>query len=171
MFEILEKYDAMTSRQNTKLDTPLHIAAFFNNTDFITKYLTLENEGKIKSSTPSIQILNKSDLTPLLVTLVSNNEKCFELLVNDKNAKLNVKSPSGNSAYHVCAEYANINGLKYLLKNFYSKNAGLLTTKNRKENTVLHLAAQKGSLDIVFQIYETIKNSSTLEPFLFSKVN
>lgn len=114
-------------------------------------------------------MLNKSHFTPLLVALSTNNLACFELLVTDPNAKLNVKSPNGNSAYHICSEYSNLNGLKYLFKHFYSKSPSLLTSKNREENTMLHLAAKKGSLDIVYLVYENLKESSSLESFLFSK--
>ena len=139
----------------------------------------MENENKIPSiqcdktqnKIPSIQVLNKKYFTPLQVALSKNNQACFELLAADQNAKLNVKSPNGNSVYHVCSEFGNTNGLKYLLKNFYSKSPSLLINKNREENTMLHLAATKGSLDIVYLVYESLKQSSSLDHFLYAKVS
>ncbi len=58
MFELLQTHDALSSEQNEKMDNPLHIAAFFNNLTFITKFLELENTDVIKktNSTPSIQV-------------------------------------------------------------------------------------------------------------------
>jgi ankyrin repeat protein len=130
LFNILEKHQAVSSAQNNKLDTPLHIAAHFNNVDFLVKYLALESSGLIASATPSIQTVNKAFFTPLQVAIAQNNQKCFDKLVRDANAKMFAKASSG-SVYHVCAEYSNVVGLKYLLANQYAKNPSMFTTKNR----------------------------------------
>ena len=112
LFNILEKHQAVSSAQNNKLDTPLHIAAHFNNVDFLVKYLALESSGLIASATPSIQTVNKAFFTPLQVAIAQNNQKCFDKLVRDPNAKMSVKASSG-SVYHVCAEAGNVIGMKY----------------------------------------------------------
>ena len=38
MLDLLEANNALSNDQNLKMDTPLHIAAVFNNLDFITRY-------------------------------------------------------------------------------------------------------------------------------------
>ena len=171
MLEILTNNDGLISKENLNSENALHIAAFYNNKNFVTKYLELENDGKIIDyDTPSIQVLNKNGLTPIQVSIVANNSECFKVLMSDKNAKLNVKSITGNSAYHTCAKVGNVPSFTYLLQNFYSKNPNYLTSKNRKGNTVLHTAAKSGSLEIITLLYETLKNSSTFEQFLLKKV-
>lgn len=171
MLDMLINNDGLSSEPNLNLENPLHIAAFFNNKNFISKYLELENGGKIiKTGVPSIQALNKNNLTPILVSIASENNECFEFLAKDANAKLNVKSATGNSAYHICAEYGNTFALKHLLEHYYSKNPNYLTSKNRGENTSMHLASSVGNLEIIMLIYETLQNSSSLEQFLYTKV-
>ena len=171
MFDMLISNEGLSSEPNLKLENPLHIAAFFNNKEFISKYLELENSEKIqKTGVPSIQALNKNNFTPIQVSIACENHECFEFLAKDTNAKLNVKSATGNSAYHICAEFGNSLALKHLLEHYYSKNPNYLVTKNRGENTVMHLAASCGNLEIITLIYETLQNSSTLDKFLYTKV-
>lgn len=172
MLEILTNNDGLVSKENFNSENPLHIAAFYNNNRFLTKYLELENDGKIVDlDTPSIQVLNKKNLTPIQVSIVAHNFECFKVLMGDKNAMLNVKSVTGDSAYHICAQFGNFVAFSYLLEYFYSKNPNYLTSKNREGNTVLHMAAKSGALEIITLLYETLKSSSTFEQFLLTKVS
>jgi len=58
MLEVLKSHNALSSEQNINLDNPLHIAAFFNNLNFIKNYMELENTDFIvkTNSIPSIQV-------------------------------------------------------------------------------------------------------------------
>lgn len=67
MFNILEKYDAITNAKNNSLENALHIAAFHNMDRFIEEYLHYENQPESRIyrcqcecddsvKTPSVQV-------------------------------------------------------------------------------------------------------------------
>ncbi len=169
MLELFEKYNVLNNNQNNLLENPLHIAANYNRVQFIKKFLELENADKFQTTNPSVQMLNKNNYTPLINSVTTCNQSCFEEIVRDKNVKFNVKTSNGSSIYHKCAEFNNVIAFKYSLKNFYSSNPQLLISKNVLENTVLHTAALSGSLEIIKLVCEHLKSSSGLEQFLYSK--
>ena len=101
--------------------------------------------------------------------LAANNQICFEMLACDTNSKFNFRTENANSIYHKCAEFNNVLAFKYSIRNFYATNPNLLVSKNILENTVIHTACSFGNLDIIKLAYESLRNSSSLDKFLYAK--
>lgn len=81
---------------------------------------------------------------------------------------MNVKDGNGNSIYHICAEFNNMESLKYLFQKFY--NNELAFSKNNAEETILHCALRNGNLEMIKLILNKLYeyNTST-ENLLFTK--
>ncbi len=181
MFDLLEKYDFISNKQNNNLENALHIAASANRDLFIHRYLFYENNTDMSRvecqcscdssvAIPSVQVLNKDFLTPLLLAAINGNLKCLRELSTDLNTKIDVRDTNGNSVYHLFAEFSHLECLQYFLKNHFAKNQKLLLSVNNQEETVVHVACRSGNLELIKIAHDTIDGISiSLEPFLFSK--
>ena len=172
MFDILKKHAAVFNYQNNNLDNPLHLAALYNQSNFISKFLSFENSSsQSATSLPAIQAINKKKLTPLMVTLAYNNRFSLEELAQDENLLIETRGHNGNSVYHLCAEFNNASSFVYLIEKFYAKNPNLLASLNNSQETVLHAACQSGSLDIVKIVYKKLNDSNLLKLLYNKNIN
>jgi len=94
MLNILKQYNAVSSRLNNKEENPLHIAAAHNQFMFIKEFLNIENDSErnFHVDKPSVRVLNKFSMTPLMVAISLNNQDSLKILLDDKNVKLSDKT-------------------------------------------------------------------------------
>ncbi len=93
MLEILKRFNAVTSRQNKKQENPLHKAAVNNQFMFIKEFLKIENDPQrtFHVDKPSVQVFNKSSMTPLMVAISLKNQESMEVFLQDTNVRLSDK--------------------------------------------------------------------------------
>ena len=120
---------------------------------------------------PCIQQKNEKGLTPLFVALLMDNTKSVEALSNDSNCLCDSQDNEGNTIFHICSKYGNVESLRLLLKN---KNfLETLFLKNQQLQTALHVAGNNGGIDSMKMIIEKFYDGSLdgREAFLLSKDN
>ena len=192
MFNLLQKYDAVSFKQNKNLENALHIAAYHNRNKFINEFLKyekfcfsehpdsnnkyfacacrcdLDDKNRIKCiKTRDIKLY-----TPLLTALAASNQKCVEELIEyDEALDLTHTDINGNSMYHICAQFDNAESLKYLyLKTNINNDVSIYEIKNNFDESILHITSRNGNLEmtnyIVNKIYETNERA---EEVLFCK--
>ena len=187
MFNLLQKYNAVSFRTNNNKENALHIAAHHNKHRFITEFLKYEallmhnQEEKTSIPMPCMCLCDEEEFmpsnkqkdskhyTPLFKAIAAGNQKCVEvLLTNEKNVDIDaVKDINGNTMFHICAEFDNSESLKYLFQTHSSDN---IYAKNNLEDTILHNACRNGNLEMVKAILNKCEDSSSqIEEFLFSK--
>ncbi len=157
IFDIFIKYKAVRYEPNTKANSnPLHLAAEKNRFEFIKRFLKEERNYITDLDDSGVEILpcikqvNKNGHTPLFVALFQDNVKSVEYLAADENCDSGAQDPDGDSIFHVCAQYNNVESLRFLLKNPQFSNT--IFIKNKKLQTPLHIAATNGSIDIMKMI-------------------
>ncbi len=112
--------------------------------------------------------------TPLMTALAASNQKCVnEILGNiDDNEILEdiltARDANENTIYHICAEFNNIESLKFLFQKHYLND--LVFCKNSSEDTILHCAIRNGNLEMVKLILnKLIEYNTSTEAILYSK--
>jgi len=175
IFDIFSKYKAIRYASNAKNYNPLHVAAEKNRFDFIKKFLKeewnyitdLDDSGV--DIVPCIKQVNKNGHTPLFVALFNDNIKSVEYLAADENCDSTTQDPDGDTIFHVCAQYNNVESLRFLLKNSHYINTMFI--RNKKQQTPLHIAATNGSIDIMKMIIDKFYDGTldAKEAYLVSK--
>jgi ankyrin repeat protein len=104
---------------NSKSETPLHIAAVKNRFGFIARLLKYEKEsrselGLPEDAPPCIQRLNNNGHTPLFSALLSDHLQSVEVLAKDPGINYTFQDDKGNSAFHICAQFNNVESLRYI---------------------------------------------------------
>ena len=81
---------------------------------------------------------------------------------------MTARDANASTIYHICAEFNNIESLKFLFNKHYSNE--LMFCKNNAEDTIIHCALRNGNLEMVKLILNKLAeyNTST-EAILFSK--
>ena len=74
------------------------------------------DEGMENGYVPCIRVKDNKQNTPLFTALSALNQRCVEELMNNKMVDFNDKGMNGNSVYHICTDYDNVESLKYLLQ-------------------------------------------------------
>ena len=193
IFDLLQKYDAVSFALNNNSENALHIAAYFNRNKFICEFLKYEmfliNENTelenaedyvkcackcgldAKSHIPSIRIRDNKLNTPLLTALASSNQKCVEELIDNVYTELDATDCNGNTIYHICTENENFESLNYLIEKFNPNNElQVYKIKNNTEDTILHSSCRKGNLEITNLIMNKLhETNSVYDELLFSK--
>jgi ankyrin repeat protein len=206
VFNILQKYDAISFKSNNNGENALHIAARNNKSTFIKHFLDHETNlmNKIKenednlltnvnmkddtkvltslittatncmcncSHTPALYAINNQHYTPLMSAIVAGNEMCVEELAANIYCQLDAKDIDGNSIYHLCAEYDNIEALRFLLINM-TKTYTTLCSVNNLDETVIHKACRVGNLEIIKIVINKLADFNSvisLDSFFFIK--
>ncbi len=187
MFKLLQKYDAVSFKQNNQLENALHIAASYNKSKFIEAFLRFEHLlmdqnnvyddsdyvkcacdcGMGKDYVPCVKVKDTKEYTPLFTALAALNQQCFNLLLADENCDFNSIDKSENSVYHIATMFDNAESLKHILDNFTSEK---IFSKNLMEDTILHCACRNGNISMVKQIMAKLLESNvSLDSFLLSK--
>jgi len=195
IFNLLQKYDAVSFETNNNSENALHIAAYYNRNKFIAEFLKYEmflmNENSetdknidenyvkcackcgldAKSHIPSVRVRDNKLNTPLLVALACSNQKCVEELIDNIYIELDATDCNGNTIYHVCTENENFESLNYLIEKFNPNNEfKVYNIKNSTEETILHSSCRKGNLEITNLIMNKLHETNTVfDELLFSK--
>ena len=195
VFNLLQKYDAVSFETNNSSENALHIAAYYNRNKFIAEFLKYEmflmNENSetdknidenydncackcgldAKSHIPSVRVRDNKLNTPLLVALACSNQKCVEELIDNIYIELDATDCNGNTMYHVCTENENFESLNYLIEKFNPNNEfKVYNIKNSTEETILHSSCRKGNLEITNLIMNKLHETNTVfDELLFSK--
>ena len=182
LLKILERYDAVSFKTNSEMKNALHIAAESNSYNFIKEFLTYElalvNHTESdqmnlmfcacvcdfpSDHVASIKMQNKQRFTPFMTALAYGNHKCVEEMANLwTNIDLEIKDIESNSIYHICAHFNNTESLKFLLTKFFAKTSHLLYTKNKMDETVMHVACRQGNLEVIKMILNKIYETANL---------
>ena len=101
-------------------------------------------------------------LTPLLLAVTVGNQRCVEVLANDPNTKIDTKDANGNNVFHMCAEFNNVDSLKYLCKQYPTQSVILMSGKNNDEEGIFHIACRSGNLEIIKIVISLLSNQSCL---------
>ncbi|CAF0854801.1 unnamed protein product [Brachionus calyciflorus] len=178
ILDILAKNDAISFGQNNNLDNALHIATENNSVKFIKEFIIYEKNMlnrvetdrnyfcacicSVGSHTPSVRVRNKKLFTPLMSALVHGNHKCVEeLLVNSQDIELDTKDVEGNTFYHLCAQFNNLESLKYFLQKYFHQTNEVLFFRNCQDDTVLHVACRFGNLEVIKMLLQKIYDTNT----------
>jgi ankyrin repeat protein len=158
ILNILFKYKAVSLGLNSKNENPLHIAATKNRFQFIEKFLKYEKSflsemtDKGVDLTPCVQQFDCNMHTPLFSALIMDNLKSLEIFANCDEVDSNATDKDGNTVIHVCAQFNNVESLRYLLKN--SAFVETIFLKNNLQETPLHVAGRHGNIEIFKLILE-----------------
>ncbi|UJR32979.1 hypothetical protein I4U23_020442 [Adineta vaga] len=130
---------------NKEGNTPLHLVARDDNGKMwrlLTKYSQL-----------NLIAMNKMGKTPLHLACAHERPNVASVLINKiKIEEINLLDKQGRTPLHECAENLNGSLAKHLIRHGADENA-----KDSRQNTVLHLATEKGNLELVRTL---IKSSS-----------
>lgn len=66
-----------------------------------------------------------------MTALAFGNHKCVEELLLSKEIELDTKDMDGNSIYHICARFNNVESLKFLLNKHFNQTSSVLYSKNK----------------------------------------
>ncbi len=112
--------------------------------------------------------------TPLMTALAAANQKCVSEILNSIAATdtlediLTARDANENTIYHICAEFNNIESLKFLFQRHYLND--LVFCKNNSEDTILHCAIRNGNLEMVKLILnQLVEYNTSTEAILFSR--
>ena len=190
LMHILEKYDAVSFKQNFNLENALHVAAQNNASRFLRRLLDYEktlvnkidNENFITcickcefcecDYVPQCVQLDKKKYTPLMSALAALNHKCVEEIISvNENVDVDMRDIEGNNMLQICAQFNNVESLNYLINKYLnSKNMGILESKNLHDETILHVACRHGNLEIIKIVLNTVYESDLcLEAILYSQ--
>ena len=177
ILDILAKNDAISFGQNNNLDNVLHIACENNSVKFIKEFLIFEKNllnrvetdrnyfcaciCSLGSHTPSVRVRNKKLFTPLMSAVVHGNHKCVEELLHSENIELDTKDIEGNTFYHLCAQFNNLESLKYFLQKYFQKTSEVLFFRNCQDDTVLHVACRFGNLEVIKMLLQKLYDTNT----------
>lgn len=98
-----------------------------------------------------------------------DNTKSVEILSNDSNVDYEAQDNDGNTVFHICAQYGNVESVRLLLKN--KSFLPTLFIKNKLQQTALHIAGDNGGIDSMKMIIEKFYDGSldAKESFLMDK--
>jgi ankyrin repeat protein len=158
---------------NNFQDNALNLAAFSNKADFITHFLKYEkeyiatnfsNDDERKRFKNSLNVENNKKKTPLLTAIEAGNHKAVEAIISTGEFDLNATDEFGNTIYHLCAQYSNLDSLRYLLSRKKREYIQPLFNTNNFKDTVIHVACKYNNLDALKQVVNKIRdNSSSME--------
>ena len=88
MFQMLQSYQAVSLESNSYLENALHVAAYFNKSQFIVAFLEYEknvrdqsnaNEAKEKDYLPCSKRKDLKGYTPFMTSVATLNHACFRV--------------------------------------------------------------------------------------------
>lgn len=127
MLKLLEKYNAVCDAQNNSIGSPVHIAAYYNNEKFMTSLLTNQADSS-ETLKEKLATLNKSLMTPLFVAIKSKSQRCVERLLSLYAGDLSgLKDTKGNTVFHACAQYGNVDSFNFFLRKIANKGTVILS--------------------------------------------
>lgn len=98
----------------------------------------------------------------MLTALVHGNHKCVEeLLLNSDDVELDIKDIDANTIYHLCAQFNNLDSLKYFLQKHFAKTSEILVARNSQDESVLHVACRFGNLEVIKIVLQKIYDTNT----------
>lgn len=199
MLSLLIKYNSDIVRTNFADENPLHIAAQYNRLHFVRKFLASERhwfknsnynclknqfsddtgqlpcicncDGNFDLSNAQLSIKqrDKKFYTPLMRAIVSGSQRVVQELINDKYVELDLKDKDGQSIFHLCCEYNNIETLRYFIQSDFISQE-ILFSKDNFENTILHTSCGTGNLESIKLIVNKYYDSNNfLEAMLYAK--
>jgi hypothetical protein len=88
--------------------------------------------------------------TPLSLAIIGGHTKCVELLVmlNDQVDLMAVDS-QGNSIYQLCAQFNNIESLRFCLTRKDPRFFDPLYIRNTTKENVIHTASREENLEVI----------------------
>ncbi|CAF0975888.1 unnamed protein product, partial [Brachionus calyciflorus] len=201
MLNLLIKYKTSIFRLNSNSENPLHIAALNNKYKFIREYLKYEKfllvnthscELKNTEFTSSkfipcicncdeivdyqnlqlsIRQRDEKFFTPLMQAISCGNQRCIDELINDRYIEFDSKDQNGQSIFHLCTEFNNIEALKFFLQ-LDLIPPEIIYSKDNFENTILHTSCFYGNLEAIKLIVNKLYDSNnSLEQILYCKNN
>lgn len=190
MFNILKQNDAITFTANNDGETPIHIAASNNKPRFLREFLNyeaymIEHKDEIDPNSQTMPcvcgcsmldnhkaLVTQSDTrgyTPFHTAIVSCSQKCMDELIKQPEVNISARDKDGNSVFHLCTEFDNIDTFKHLMQMGYA-TPELLYSKNNHDETLLHLACKIGNLEIIKLVLNQLNESNQpMDSYLFAK--
>jgi ankyrin len=136
MVDLLLASKADLAKKSSNGSTCLHIAAGTGNDAVLTTLL--------RKSRALVNEKNDDGLTPLMLAVGSKGLECVKSLIS-AGASLNVKDPQEKTLVHYCAMSPSLEMMQYLV----NEKSLDVNAADKDGITPLHIASQKGQLDVV----------------------
>jgi ankyrin repeat protein len=175
ILKVIVKCNGFTIRTNSNGENALHIAASNNKFKFIRDFIINERkceEKKMgaKDYVPCVRVCNKNNLQPMFLAVIGGHQKCVEILTQSEDLVMDGLDKSGNTIYHVCAEFNNFDSLRFLLSRKDPMFLEPLYIENNNKDNVIQIASYFGHLEIIKLVIAKIYDGLTsAETYLLSK--
>jgi ankyrin repeat protein len=134
--DLLLASKADLGKKSSNGSTCVHVAAAAGNDYMLASFL--------KRSHAFMNEKNDDGLTPLMLAVGSKNIECVKSLVS-AGASLNAKDPQEKTLVHYCAMSPSLEMMQYLV----DEKSLDVNAADKDGITPLHIASQKGQLDVV----------------------
>ena len=157
--DILVSRDAHLNCRNAKYNTPIHTAASLNKPSFLSHFRNYER-CHFKDT---LSAKNFLQLTPLMCAAYNGHLECVRELfapgtmsLNDLLSLENTDCDDRN-VFHLCACQNQLECFNFLMDHFPRDKDMVLFSRDKEENTVLHVAAKFGHLDFVQDVLDKVR--------------
>ncbi|MGA9364746.1 MAG: ankyrin repeat domain-containing protein [Bacteroidota bacterium] len=156
MVDLLVANKADLTKKSSNGSTCVHVAAAAGNDTILTTLL--------KRSHASVNEKNDEGLAPLMLAVGSKNLECVKSLVS-AGASLNVKDPQEKTLVHYCAMSPSLEMMQYLV----NEKSLDVNAADKDGITNLHIASQKGQLDVVKFLLSKKASHTTAQYLVWEK--
>ncbi len=167
IIEILVEHGAHLNKFNIRQNTPIHTAASLNKVKFISYFKKHQNKRIHDQYKETLKTKNYLQFTPLMCAAFNGHIESLKELY-DPLPKLEELIRSENTdcddrnIFHLCACRNQWDCFKLLIEPFVNDVERVLFSRDKEDNTVLHLAAQFGHLTFVQGVLKQFKDRAPM---------
>ena len=171
MFFLLEKHHAISFKSDGNMNNMFHIAAFFNNIEFLKTSCEYFNQSfqkllnfYFKELHSALEATNSNYMTPLFLAVSRSNLECVKILLEASPMSKFFIDDFDRNILHICCLHDSHNVLKYLIQLFENK-VECNQNEINSENEILHCGQFNkfvgSNPSFTIQTYHMYKNTAT----------
>ncbi|KAK7284200.1 hypothetical protein RJT34_18942 [Clitoria ternatea] len=140
---LLDKNPSLATEVNSAGRCPLHLASAKGHTDIVKALLVTKPEMCLVS--------DKDDMLPLHFAAMRGRIGIIkEFIKAVPNSIREMTETCDGSVLHLCVRHNHLDALKLMVESVRGDRCLLLSTKDREENTILHLAVKRRQIKVRF---------------------